>query len=392
VAAATPPVRFVSAMARRSRRADSGQTILVVDDQDDTLASVRALLEREGHRVLTASSGPEALAIVETTDVQLVIVDYFMPRMTGAELVHRIRRCDPYLQIVLQTGYAGEKPPREVLAQLDIQGYHDKTDDPDRLLLWVDVALKAGRLLRDLRDRERLQSELVANCSHEFRTPLNIIGGYIELLRSGDFGRLPAETETPLGAIAEATRTLTELVTDFLSYAKLEARVTAVDVEAVAIPTLVAELDRLGQVLVEEKEVRFRVDAARAPAAVTSDPVKLRTILRNLVGNAVKFTARGEIVLGIAAGDGIVRFAVRDSGCGIPISDLDLVFEPFRQGDGSATRRYGGVGLGLALARKMARLLGGELTVESEVDVGSTFTLVLPAGAAAAPAADALAP
>ena len=129
-----------------TRKADSGHTILVVDDQDDTLASVRALLEREGHRVLTASSGAEALAIVERTDVQLVIVDYFMPRMTGAELVQRIRRSDPYLQIVLQTGYAGDKPPREVLAQLDIQGYHDKTDDPDRLLIWVDVALKAGRL------------------------------------------------------------------------------------------------------------------------------------------------------------------------------------------------------------------------------------------------------
>jgi signal transduction histidine kinase len=346
---------------------------------------VRALLEHEGHRVHTAGSGSEALELLQQADVHVIIVDYLMPRMTGAEFVERVRLVDPYVQIILQTGYAGEHPPRTLLAALDIQGYHDKTDGPERLLLWVDVALKAHRMITELRNRERLQSEIVANCSHEFRTPLNIIGGYCELLRSGDFGAIPAAAEPPLTAIADATRTLLELVTDFLGYAKLEAGVTDARQHTLDVAAFAAELQRLGELLLEDKPVRFTVDLARAPATVTTDPVKLRTILRNLVGNAAKFTGEGEIALSVLAErDGATRFAVRDTGCGIRPEHLGMIFEPFRQADGSMTRRYGGVGLGLALARKMARLLGGDLEVESEPNVGSTFVLRLPASATVA--------
>src|SRR6184192_2919458 len=134
-------------MARRSTRSPTGHTILAVDDQQDSLVSVRNLLEREGHRVLIAESGEQALAVVKTTEVDLMIVDYLMPRMNGAQLVRAVRSFDPFVQLILQTGYSGERPPRVMLAELDIQGYHDKADDPERLLLWVDVALKSYRMV-----------------------------------------------------------------------------------------------------------------------------------------------------------------------------------------------------------------------------------------------------
>jgi two-component system cell cycle response regulator len=153
-------------MARRSARTPTNHTVLVVDDQEETLDSVRGLLEREGHQVLTASSGAEALDVLRSHDVHLIILDYFMPRMTGADLVREIRKFDQGVQIILQTGYAGEKPPRVMLSELEIQGYHNKADEPERLLLWVDVSLKTYRLLRTMRERETLQEELVANCSH----------------------------------------------------------------------------------------------------------------------------------------------------------------------------------------------------------------------------------
>src|SRR5262245_53997891 len=117
-------------MARRSVRPQSDHTILLVDDQQDTLTAVGNLLKRDGHHVLTADSVAEALEILKSADVHLLIVDYFMPRMTGADLVRAVRGFDPYVQIVLQTGYSGEQPPRLMLAELDIQGYHDKADDP----------------------------------------------------------------------------------------------------------------------------------------------------------------------------------------------------------------------------------------------------------------------
>src|ERR1700730_6279656 len=126
----------------------SGYSILVVDDQEETLVSSKLLLEREGHRVLTAVGGREALSLINEEQFDLIVVDYFMPQMNGEELVRAIRKIDADVQIILQTGYSGEKPPRQMLRLLDIQGYHDKSEGPDHLLLWVDVALKAAAQLR----------------------------------------------------------------------------------------------------------------------------------------------------------------------------------------------------------------------------------------------------
>ena len=123
----------------------SGYTILVIDDSPDILASTRRLLESEGHTVLTAVDGPEGLAVFERETVSLILVDYFMPGMTGEEVVREIRKSDRLVQIILQTGYSGEKPARVMLRELDIQGYHDKGDGAERLLLWVDTALKTYR-------------------------------------------------------------------------------------------------------------------------------------------------------------------------------------------------------------------------------------------------------
>src|SRR5216110_2368026 len=372
-------------MARRSTKSPTGHTILAVDDQQDSLVSVRNLLEREGHRVLIAESGEQALAVVKTTEVDLMIVDYLMPRMNGAQLVRAVRSFDPFVQIILQTGYAGEEPPRVMLAELDIQGYHDKADDPERLLLWVDVALKAHRLLETLRERERAQAELVANCSHEFRTPVNIIAGYAELLLAHDFGELPAEAVRPVRSIEAAARSLGDMISDFLRYAKLEAGVDTVAQEWVEVGALASEMQRLAAPLIEDRGVVF----ALAPPRFLTDAPKLRTILRNLITNAAKFTTAGTVALRIAVRGGALRIEVRDTGPGIRREDQELIFEPFRQLDGSSTRAHGGVGLGLALARRLARMLGGDLQVESEPGAGSTFALVLPAeaaGVAASPA------
>jgi signal transduction histidine kinase len=364
-------------MARKSKVRESRFTILVVDDQEEARTSVRQLLEREGHSVLTAECGERAVALFKERQVDLILLDYFMPRMTGEQVVRQIRSLDSFVQIILLTGYSGEKPARVMMADLDIQGYHDKADGPEKLLMWVDVGLKAHRMIDSVRERERLHGELVANVSHEFRTPLNIIAGYTELLLDGEFGELPTAAERPLHSMAEATGSLTELVADFLNYAKIEARAMEVTRQRIPTAELAGEIERLGLLLVEERAVRFSVEGQNAPAVLLTDAVKLRTILRNLVTNAAKFTRTGTIVVRIARSDGTVRFAVTDTGPGIPADDLALIFEPFRQLQDAAVRSRG-IGLGLALARKLARILGGDLRVESEVGVGSTFTLVLP--------------
>ena len=124
--------------------APSEKRILLVDDQEDYLVTTTSLLQREGHEVVTALHGATALDLLHKQHFDLLLLDYYMPGgMTGEELVTKIREFNPYVQVILQTGYAGEYPPREMLKRLDIQGYHDKTEGPDKLLLWVDVGLKA---------------------------------------------------------------------------------------------------------------------------------------------------------------------------------------------------------------------------------------------------------
>lgn len=141
-AGATPRAGGSSSSARG---ASSGYTLLVIDDSPEILESTRRLLEAEGHRVLTANSGPAGLEVLENERVHLILVDYFMPAMTGEEVVRRVRERDRLVQIILQTGYSGEKPARVMMRDLDIQGYHDKGEGAERLLLWVDGALKAYR-------------------------------------------------------------------------------------------------------------------------------------------------------------------------------------------------------------------------------------------------------
>ena len=138
-------------MARKTgARHETGRTILLVDDSQEILDASKLLLEREGHIVLVADNARDGLEILRRQDVELLIVDYFMPHMTGEEMVNELRTFNTRIQVVLQTGYANERPPREMLARLDIQGYCDKSDGPEEFLLWVDVGLKFAKQVRTL--------------------------------------------------------------------------------------------------------------------------------------------------------------------------------------------------------------------------------------------------
>ncbi len=370
-------------MKTRRTNPPTGRTILVVDDQAETLTSLRMLLEREGHRVLTADSGASALDLHAAEPVQLMLVDYFMPVMTGEELIAQVRERDHLAQIVLQTGYAGEKPPREMLRRLAIQGYHDKSDGPERLLLWVDVAFKAYDQLAAVHMAERLKTELLANVSHEFRTPLNIIVGYLDLLREGTFGDCAPEAQGVFDKVRGNAGYLLELVEEFLDLSQLEAGALRLRRDQLDVPPLLRELGESFSLLVRTKPVAFVSDVPETLPFIEADAAKLRVIVQNLLSNAAKFTTRGEIRLGAEArDDGGISIAVSDTGPGIPPEQHEAVFEIFHQLQPHDGERKG-VGLGLALARRFARMMRGDLTVESTVGKGTTFTVVLPGGHAA---------
>lgn len=364
-------------MARkRTLRPASGYTILVVDDQEAALVSTKLVLEAEGHRVLVADSGRAALEAFGAHEIHLLLVDYFMPQMTGAQLVAEIRARDRDVQIVLQTGYSGEKPPREMLATLDIQGYHDKSEGPEKLLLWVGVALKASAQLRCVREAECLKSQIIANLSHEFRTPLNIIFGYSELLR--DEGWVVAEGMDRLASIRRNAEMLLHLVEGFLRLADTDAGALGNSTAPLDGGTLRSEVARWAEYFVASKPVAVTIDVPADLPAVMVDEAKLRVIVMNLLSNAAKFTQAGTIAVGTQHEDTRVQVTVRDTGAGIARDHLERIFEPFHQaalGNGGYAE---GTGIGLTIARKLARQMGGDISVDSELGAGATFVLTLP--------------
>ena len=362
----------------RSSDTNDRYTILVVDDDPDALTLAETQLARLGHRVLLAHSSDEALSLFLANEVHLLLVDYVMPGMDGPQLVRAIRGFDPFIQIVIQTAHAAARPSQQVLDELDIQGFHDKSDGVQRLAAWVTVCLRACRLIRRLRERERSQHELLSNLSHEFRTPLNIAHGYVQLLLDDAFGAVPAAAQNALRALEQNVRELADVIDNVLDHTRLQAA-AELSLGGVDVTPLLAELARLAGPLLRDKPVTFAVHAEPELPVIESDAQKLRTILRNLLSNAVKFTHEGAIDVRVRhTGDAVV-IAVSDSGIGIAATQLESLFDPYRQGDGSSTREHGGLGIGLALSRQYARLLGGDLTVESTLGAGSTFTLTIPA-------------
>jgi signal transduction histidine kinase len=378
-------------MARkRGIQESSGYTILVIDDQEEILTSVRMLLERDGHQVLTALSGEEGLGLFRQHKVTLVIVDYFMPRMTGEDVVREIRTFDADVQILLQTGYSGEKPPLATLRELDIQGYHSKTDGPEHLLLWVETALKAAQHLRQVRATELLKAELLVkqeflgNISHEMRSRLHIILGYSDLLLMEQEGeQCSSSSRQSIETIQRHSRALWGLANNFLNFVKIDAEAMRVCPHPFPFSDMRKEFQELMEFLLRHKPVSFVWEVDPRLPLVWADQDKLRIILQNLLTNAVKFTNQGEIrVQGgtSPAGDGVF-IQVSDTGIGIAPADHERIFETFQQipptTSTSGSSMDSGVGIGLTLARKLARMMDGDLTVESTPGPGTMFTLFL---------------
>lgn len=247
------------------------------------------------------------------------------------------------------------------------------------------TALSQAQTQLELRAEEltrasRYKSEFLANMSHELRTPLNSSLILAKLLADNSKGNLNEEQIKFAQSIYSAGNDLLNLINDILDISKVEAGKLELSPENITVGKLVDSLKNTFEPLAGQKKLNFEVHVdAATPASIYTDRQRVEQILKNLLSNAIKFTESGTVSLSVAEqAGGYVSFKVRDSGIGIREDQQQIIFDAFRQADGTTSRRYGGTGLGLSISRDLTTLLGGSITVESAEGKGSTFTLLLP--------------
>ncbi|CAN5371211.1 hypothetical protein BH11PSE11_BH11PSE11_31760 [soil metagenome] len=379
-------------------------SILVVDDTPSKLAAISSVIVDMGLEVTTASSGREALRHLLKRDFALILLDVRMPMMSGFEtatLIHGRPR-SAHTPIIFITAEAGSESERFQGYTMGAVDYIFSPIVPDvlraKVRVFVDLfylqrklTLQAAALQASadaiarqnvmLEKASNAKSEFLANMSHELRTPLNAVIGFTGTLLMKLAGPLTPDQDKQLKIVQSSARHLLSLINDLLDVAKIEAGKTQFVPEPVNCRDMLNELVESLRPLASQKQLTLRVDLTEADAFVITDRRALSQIFINLLNNAIKFTDAGEVAVSLGqrqeSGETVTEIRVDDTGVGIRPEDQGKLFQAFTQLDSASTRRFEGTGLGLYLTQKLATLIGGWLSVESEFGKGSSFLLTL---------------
>jgi signal transduction histidine kinase len=244
------------------------------------------------------------------------------------------------------------------------------------------LAMQNARLFHQLQVASKHKSQFLANMSHELRTPLNAILGYTELIADQIYGEVPEKINEVLDRVQKSGRHLLGLINDVLDLSKIEAGQLVLTLSAYSFSDVVqAVVSSVGS-LAAEKQLRLTVDVGSDLPVGQGDERRITQVLLNLVGNAIKFTDKGEVAIRVSASDGTFLVAVADTGPGIKEEHQRKIFEEFQQSDTTVAKAKSGTGLGLAIAKRIVELHGGRIWVESVLGKGSTFFVSLPVATA----------
>ncbi len=375
------------------------QSLLIVDDTPENIDVLDGLL-REEYRIKVALSGEKALGIAfSDSPPDLILLDVMMPGMDGYEVCRRLKdnARTKDIPVIFLTAKAEIEDETRGFA-LGAEDYIAKPISPPivkarikthlalythkQLLKATNAVLADAKKAAD--EASHSKGRFLANMSHELRTPLNAIIGYSEMLLESAEDRADGSTIPDLKRIQIASRYLLELISDILDFSKIEAGKLDLVSEMFPVCGMCQDVIAIATPLAEKNHNRFSVVCCGTIGSIHADQMRLRQSLLNLISNACKFTTHGNVVLQLGRtdagenGDGCFSVSITDTGPGMTPEQMSRLFEDFAQAASTTSQKYGGTGLGLALSRKLCRMMGGDITVTSEHGKGSTFTIRLP--------------
>ncbi len=394
-------------------------SVLLIDDDALDRKLVKLALSDTGGQVKfkinTAEKLSQADELMAQTSFDVVLLDLGLPDSKGIETVKKFRELNAEVPVVVLTGledeegaieaikagaddyvakgkllkdlivrsirYTIERKKTELIlrqAKQQAEALHAETELVNKQL---QVSIERANLMtREAMLSNQAKSEFLANMSHEIRTPMNGIIGFTDILADED---LTEQQKEYVGIIKIAADSLLALINDILDFSKIEAGKLETEAIEFNLGSLLKDITYLMRPQADKKGLEFEVIRSEGvPETMRSDPVRLRQCLFNLLSNALKFTTQGHVFLRVTAeqkdGRSFIRCAVEDTGIGIPEDKQKSIFEAFSQVDSSTTREYGGTGLGLAITRELTLLLGGQISLESEIGKGSVFSVTVP--------------
>ena len=390
----------------------SNATVLVVDDIAANRKLLRETLEPHGYEVLLASDGETAVKIAQRALPDAILLDVNMTGMTGFEACRELKLGEQTrdVPVIFITANDGTESVVEGFQAGGVD-YVTKPFKADEVLTRLETHLKVNRLTRALarRNEELLEanrkleheverrtaaeiaakraneakSAFLSSMSHEIRTPMNAILGFTELLQEQAEDLHQQAFVPDLKKIHTAGRHLLSLINDILDLSKIEAGKMTLHLERFSPAAVLREVVQTVEPLIAKNQNNLEVQSQENLGELRADLTRVKQTLFNLLSNASKFTERGTIRLRVArlheASGEWLQFEVIDSGLGMTAEQLTRLFDDYSQADSSTFKKYGGTGLGLAISKRFCQMMGGDLTVSSELGKGSTFTVKLPA-------------